>query len=370
MKNIKLIIVAAVFFLISAVCWLTPDKEFSQSERRPLAQKPEINIQNLLSGQLESDAEKYTADQFPLREQLRSLKALTEYGLFMKKDNNDIYIQDSHAAKILYPYSEKSVSNATSIFGEIYESFIQDTDSAGNGRIFVSVIPDKGYYLAEEKGCPHIDYDKLFAQVIEEMDYARYIDLTGTLEADSYYRTDLHWRQEKILPAAEALGRAMGLELAGLDDLRQITATDSFAGVYKGQSGLPLKAEPLIYLTDDMIEGCKTFNYETNQEGKVYDLEKLSGRDLYDVFVSGASALITIENPEAAKKTDRELIIFRDSFGSSLAPLLLSDYAKITLVDLRYIKPSYLNQFIDFEGQDILFIYGTTLLNDSYTIKR
>ena len=370
MKNIKLIVIAAVFFTITAACWLSSDKEFSQSERRPLAQKPEVSIENLLSGQLESDVEKYTADQFPLREQFRSLKALSEYGLFMKKDNNDIYVQDGHAAKILYPYSEKSVSNATDIFGQVYESFIQGTASAKEGRVFVSVIPDKSFYLADEKGYPRIDYDRLFAQVIRKMDYARYIDLTGTLNADAYYRTDLHWKQEKILSSAGTLRKAMGLELASPDELKPVTATKSFEGVYKGQSGLPLKAEPLIYLTDDMIEGCKTFNYETNQEGKVYDLEKLSGRDPYDVFVSGASALITIENPDAARETDRELIIFRDSFGSSLAPLLLSDYARITLVDLRYIKWSYLDQFIDFDRQDILFIYGTTLLNDSYVLKR
>lgn len=370
MKNIKLIVIAAVFFTITAACWFAPDKEYSQSERRPLAQKPEISMENLLSGQLESDVEKYTADQFPLREQLRSLKALSEYGLFMKKDNNDIYVQDGHAAKILYPYSEKSVSNATGIFGQVYESFIQETDSAKKGRVFISVIPDKGYYLADEKGCPRIDYDRMFAQIIREMDYARYIDLTAALTADAYYKTDLHWRQEKILPAAEALGQTMGLNLVGLDGMKPITATEKFAGVYKGQSGLPLKEEPLIYLTDNMIDECKTFNYETNEEGKVYDLEKLSGRDPYDVFLSGATALITVENPDTAEKTDRELIIFRDSFGSSLAPLLLSDYARITLVDLRYIKWSYLDQFIDFDRQDILFIYGTTLLNDSYVLKR
>ena len=370
MKNIKLIVIAAVFFTITAACWFSSDNEFSQSERRPLAQKPEISMENLLSGQLESDVEKYTADQFPLREQLRSLKAISEYCLFMKKDNNDIYVQDGHASKILYPYSEKSVSNATGIFGQVYESFIKGTQSEEDGRVFVSVIPDKSFYLADEKGCPQIDYDRLFTQVIKEMDYARYIDMTGVLSADSYYKTDLHWRQEKILPAAETLGQAMSLNLAGPGGLTPITATENFAGVYKGQSGLPLKEEPLIYMTDDMIDGCRTFNYETNEEGRVYDLEKLSGRDPYDVFLSGATALITVENPDAAKDTDRELIIFRDSFGSSLAPLLLSDYARITLVDLRYIKWSYLDQFIDFDRQDILFIYGTTLLNDSYVLKR
>ena len=369
-KNIKLIIIAGVFFIISGACWLMPDKEFSESERRPLAQKPEISMENLLSGQLESDVEKYTADQFPLRESFRNLKALAEYGLFLKKDNNDIYIENGHAAKILYPYSDKSVTNATDIFRMIYEEYIRGTQTDSEGRIFTAVIPDKGYYLAGEAGIPSIDYDRMFVQVINEMDYARYIDLTGALDADSYYKTDLHWRQEKLLPAAEAVGKAMGLELSGLDELKQETATEKFQGVYKGQSGLALKAEPLYYMTDETIEGCSTFNFETNEEGKVYDLDRLKGKDPYDVFLSGATALITVENPLAAPKTDRELIIFRDSFGSSLAPLLLSDYAKITLVDLRYIAWSYLKQFVEFDNQDILFIYGTTLLNDSYTLKR
>ena len=73
MKNFKLIVIAAVFFTITAACWFSSDKEFSQSERRPLAQKPEVSIENLLSGQLEADVEKYTAAQYPLRETLRRL---------------------------------------------------------------------------------------------------------------------------------------------------------------------------------------------------------------------------------------------------------------------------------------------------------
>ena len=62
-------------------------------------------------------------------------------------------------------------------------------------------------------------------------------------------------------------------------------------------------------------------------------------------------------------------MIFRDSFGSSLAPLLIEDYAKITLVDIRYIQSGFLGQFIEFDGQDVLFIYGTTILNDSSLLK-
>ena len=96
-------------------------------------------------------------------------------------------------------------------------------------------------------------------------------------------------------------------------------------------------------------------------------MDMLGSKDLYDVFLSGAKSLLTIENPNAA--TDRELIVFRDSFGSSMVPLLARDYAKVTLVDIRYMSPTILGNFVEFGGQDVLFLYSTLVLNNSETIK-
>ena len=44
--------------------------------------------------------------------------------------------------------------------------------------------------------------------------------------------------------------------------------------------------------------------------------------------------------------------------------------SKITLVDIRYISPAYLGRFIEFDGQDVLFLYSTLVLNNSDTIIR
>ena len=77
--------------------------------------------------------------------------------------------------------------------------------------------------------------------------------------------------------------------------------------------------------------------------------------------MSGSQSLLRIENPHAA--TDRELIIFRDSFGSSLAPLLVQDYKTVTLVDIRYISVELLGNYIDFQSQDVLFLYSSLVLN-------
>ena len=60
--------------------------------------------------------------------------------------------------------------------------------------------------------------------------------------------------------------------------------------------------------------------------------------DPYDIYLGGATALIQIDNPSGPK--GRELVIFRDSFGSSLAPLLIDSYSRITIIDMRYIASS------------------------------
>lgn len=364
----KLTVLAAVFFALTLACWFRSPSEFSQSERRQLAQFPEVTVEAVLSGQFASEFESYSLDQFPLRESFRSLKAVTEYGVLQKKDNNDLYLKDGSISKILYPLSETSIGNATDRFRAVYEKYLSDSE----GRIFVSVIPDKGYYMASDGGWPALDYDRLFELVASEMDYAAYVDLTGVLEAADYYKTDSHWRQEALADAAAVLGDAMGIagDLKKPEEMEVVTAAEDFRGVYYGQAALPLPGEPLRYVIWDGLEDCTAYNFETGETTGVYQPEKLEGRDPYDIFLGGACALMTVENPSAqAAGIDRELILFRDSFGSSMAPLLLPAYSRVTLVDLRYLKSDFLDQFIDFHGQDVLFLYGTTLLNESYTLK-
>ena len=85
--------------------------------------------------------------------------------------------------------------------------------------------------------------------------------------------------------------------------------------------------------------------------------------DMYEVFLSKESGKIVIENPNAT--TDKELVVFRDSFGRSFIPLLVQDYAKVTILDTRWIAGGtyMLNNHITFENQDVLFLYSALVLN-------
>ena len=124
---------------------------------------------------------------------------------------------------------------------------------------------------------------------------------------------------------------------------------------------------PVVALDNDVLENCIVYDYENRAENKIYDMEKTTGNDMYEIFLGGSKSLISIENPNA--KTDRELVMFRDSFGSSIAPLLAEDYAKITLVDIRYLPVERIGNYIDFKDQDVLFLYSTSVLNHSETLK-
>ena len=85
------------------------------------------------------------------------------------------------------------------------------------------------------------------------------------------------------------------------------------------------------------------------------------------MFLSGAQPLITVEHP--AGEAGRELVIFRDSYGSSLAPLLLQSYSKVTLVDIRYMSPDQVGDYVTFQNQDVLFLYSTLILNSGRSLK-
>ena len=58
-------------------------------------------------------------------------------------------------------------------------------------------------------------------------------------------------------------------------------------------------------------------------------------------------------------------MLFRDSFGSSIAPLLIENYRKITLIDLRYINSELLSEYVEFNNQDVLFLYSGVVLNQN-----
>ena len=350
-RKVGAVCLLVLWFAITGFTWFSEAKQTSEAERRPLAQMPALSVDTLLSGSFMKKFETAALDQFPLRDGFRTLKAMTHYYGLWQTDNNGIYLADGHAAKLLYPLDTEAVDLAMERLNKVYEKYLKETGA----EIYVSVIPDKSYWLSDLT----VDYEAMFDRVREAAPWAEYISLTDVLTVDDYYKTDIHWRQENLLPAAQKLAQAMGGSLE--ESFTEVSLDRPFYGVYHGQAALPMEAESLILLQSATTDGCTVYDHETGKTAAVYDMDKTDSKDLYDVFLSGSKSLLTIENPNA--QTDKELIVFRDSFASSLIPLLLKGYAKVTLVDIRYMSSEILGNFIDFTGQDVLFLYSTTVLN-------
>jgi len=356
-------VLVTIWVALTGFAWFAPAKDISESERRPLAQWPETSTEILLNGSFTEKFEEYTLDQFPMRDTFRQIKSLFHYYAMQQLDNNDIYVQDGYAAKLEYPLNQSSVNYVTKKFNNIYNKYLKDSGS----NIHFAIVPDKGYYLADKYGYLSMDYDSLFTQMEEKLPWAEFIDLTDTLGVTDYYYTDTHWRQEHLIPTAQKIAQALGVTAPSESDFTKVKLDRPFYGVYYGQAALPMPPEDMYILTSDLLSQCKVFSYETNEYTDVYNMNKLDSKDLYDVFLSGPQALLTIENPNA--KTDKELIVFRDSYGSSMVPLLVQDYSKVTLVDIRYFASDFVGKLVKFEGQDVLFLYSTILLNNGATLK-
>lgn len=342
-------------FVLAALSVILPRADFSESERRVLASFPEVSAENIFSGKFSADFEEFSTDTFPFRDSFRAIKAFSVKNIFLQSDNNKLISENGHLSKLDYPLNEDMLSHAAGKFSYIYDNFLK-----GNAAdIKLSIIPDKNFYLDTLK----YDYSALFSYMQENMPFAEYVDITDKLALSDYYFTDSHWKQEEIVDVANTLLSAFGKGEVG--KVQENTLDAPFYGVWCGQAADFSVSDRLTYLTNDVIDSLIVTSFDTGKPVTVdvYDMEKANGRDGYEMFVSGNSSVTTVENPK--NRGGGHLVVFRDSFGGAIAPLLAGGYEKVTLVDIRYIPSSAIGSFVDFAGADVLFLYSTGMLNAS-----
>ena len=388
MRNIKNIANITVFCLVvfglAFAVILLPDTEISKSERRLLykyeqlwdklvPEEKEISFSSYVEAvDPVQEIESYFLDQFPLRDKFREIKAFVYLDLFKKNDNNKIYKYEDTIIKIEDTLDEKQVGLTVNLMNSVIDRVFP------NNKVHYSIVPDKHYIASKENGYPAMDYDKMLS-ILKENVKAEYIDITGDLELSDYYTTDSHWSQDKITDVAQRLVDSMGNEInLTPENGWKKNELSPFYGVYYGQSALNVAPDKIVYLTSDNTENMTMTAMDDLGKTKkhpVYTLSMFENVDPYDVFTAGASPFVVIENPNA--KSDKELFLIRDSFGSSIAPLFAEGYSKVTMIDLRYLTPDLLvpNAFgVSILGEipedaDVLFLYSTGLVNGGGTLK-
>lgn len=357
--KIKDIVVTIIFlftvislFLINVI---KEDTDISVAERRKLATMPELTTKSLFDGTYFKKFDSYVTDQFVERDAFRKIKIDIE--LSTKGEYNNLYLYDDYIIEEIFPLNSNSINNLTSKINYIKDTYLND-----NSNIYYTIIPDKNYFV--NNGNLKLDYNKLQDMMKNNLSNINYINIFDKLTLDNYYKTDTHWKEEDLFNVANAIANQMNFDITNNNVVNTIT---TFKGSYAGRLSVTKDIDTIKTISNPSTLNSSVYNYETKKYTDIYDYTKINSLDKYDIYLSGAVPIIDIINNNTS--SDKELIVFRDSYGSSLIPLLIEGYKKITVIDIRYISSKILNKYIDFNDQDVLFMYSILTINNSFSIR-
>ncbi len=351
------VFLVVIFGLTLSSLFKKPE-EVSVSERRELAQSPVISARVVFNGDFAEDYRDFLQDQAVLREDFRAIKSFVERRLFLKKENNEVYIVNNNLYDKFYGINQRYIERAAGLINSI-------ANSIDSKNVYLSVIPSKAQMLDRSKFL--LSDQTIVAEYLKQNVVAEYIDLMNLATAgneDLYYVTDHHWTTEGAIHAYEILISAMGYE--PITDYTFELATDSYVGSNYGKAAVKSIEKDRIYFAhNNYLDNMRVRRYETLDDYTDYDSiyfrDKIDSLDPYDAFIGGLGPIIVIENNQV--KNDEELIIFKDSYSHSLAPFLAQHFKKVILFDLRYVRKELIFENFDLSGKTVLFIYSTTILN-------
>lgn len=357
--KIKDIVVTIIFlFTIIALFLINiikEDTDISVAERRKLATMPELTTKSLFDGTYFKKFDSYVTDQFVERDAFRKIKIDIE--LSTKGEYNNLYLYDDYIIEEIFPLNSNSINNLTNKINYIKDTYLND-----NSNIYYTIIPDKNYFI--NNGNLKLNYNKLQDMMKNNLSNINYINIFDKLTLDNYYKTDTHWKEEDLFNVANTIANQMNFDITNNNVVNTIT---TFNGSYAGRLSVTKDIDTIKTISNPSTLNSSVYNYETKKYTDIYDYTKINSLDKYDIYLSGAVPIIDIINNNSS--SDKELIVFRDSYGSSLIPLLIEGYKKITVIDIRYISSKILNKYIDFNDQDVLFMYSILTINNSFSIR-
>gem|GEM_PF-5061863 len=155
--------------------------EFSISERRKLAQFPDLSYNSVMNGDFMNKFGDYSVDQTAFREDFRKVKAFFDLNILRKSDNNDIFVHDGYVFKTQYPMNTQSVTRLCGIVNAVCDKYLNESN-----KIMYSVAPDKNAYIGGSKYLV-LDYDEMLTLIRENINGdIPYTDIFGDVSLDCF----------------------------------------------------------------------------------------------------------------------------------------------------------------------------------------
>ncbi|GEM00960.1 DHHW protein [Halolactibacillus halophilus] len=363
MRRLIGMLIIGFFGILAMLTFIMKDQSFSETENRYLQTMPDIELEAILDGSFMDDIETYLADQIAGKDFFLTLKSKTEQAL-IKRENNGVVKAGEYLIEPFIYQEDKLLKNLEAI-----NQFYQDNQALFD--VTVMVVPNQ--VAIYEAGLPaYLPTDDQFnvLQTIDERLDADSVNVSEVLrqhkEDNIYYHTDHHWTMRGAYLAYQ---RWFNEKAKPLSDYKSEVVSTDFPGTrYRKFHDLTVPKDTIEWF--NVTDGLDlTITYS---DGRVTDHytypEYLDKTDQYRFFLDGNDALIKIE-VKHEEKTNRKLMVVKDSYANSLVPFLLSHYDEIHLIDPRYYKRSLKAYMTTNEFRELLILYNLHTFNDDQSLR-
>ena len=365
MKKFSLFLITALFclaiFAAPLLFFLLPGRDFSEREKRYLAEKPSLSLSSLADGSFTEKLGTYVADHFPGRELFVGINAY--YDLYSGRQATKDYFPAE--GRLFARPVEKNMDTLEKNLGFVNGFCRSLREAETELPVSLMLVPSSGAVLLEEPAYPD---EELIAYARAHSE-ASFVDLLPVFRAAPdpgrlYYRTDHHWTSAGAFEAACAYRRSLDQPCLEQSDYR-FQRFGPFYGSAYSASGLwntdPDEVE--LWYSGRLLHAD---NEAGGANDSVFYLDRLQEQDLYTVYLDGNHSLVRIENLSGGLGQRRHLLVIRDSFSNSLGCFLADLYDKVILVDLRYYKLPLTDLLIDEDIDEVLVEYSVdNFVNDT-----
>jgi len=338
---------------IALLFLLLPRRDFSENEKRYLADAPALTWENVFSGRFGREAESYAADHLPGRDFFVGLNAW--YDLTSgRQTSKEIYRGKSGRL-----YEAPAAMDRAQIARNI-EAVNEFARTVGQ-PVDLMLVPSAGAVLPEDMPLladPYPDREILSAAATMAEGPVRVFDLLPLFEGAAdrgalFYRTDHHWTSRGAQLACAAYLEQKGRESLRAEDY-DVAACEGFAGTAYSRSALWGTPPESIELWDSGGSfTVENLDAPGTHAGLFYP-EHLQRGDKYPVYLDGNHSLVRIRNPQGQGK----LLVIRDSFANCMGCFLADAYGELVLVDLRYYRAAVSPLLEEEHFDDVLVLYG------------
>lgn len=354
------LIFCILIFGFTVVTLIKSPLEFSETENRVLAQKPEINPEAVMNGKFGAEYEEYLTDQFVFRDDWIGLKTSVEK-LLLKRESKDIYFAEDgyfiekHTGCFTTDMARRNITALTQFTEKYNEQF-------GTGHMTIMVIPNAVDILQDKLppfagpggGMKYLE--ELAKALPEDVWFDAASILNQHRDEELFYRTDHHWKTLAAFYVYQAWVKEQGYTFPNLGDYKIRTVTDDFQGTVQSKLGIQTAGDT-IELFFSQNAGSYVVQKDDSIGYSIYNYAALDTKDKYAVYFGGNEAFLKIRTE---KDNGRKILVIKDSYANCFIPFMLEEFQEIDVLDLRYTNERLSNLIEKGGYTDLLILYNVS----------